>query len=193
MALDPTMLDAARGGDPDAVGAIWRELSPALAGYLAVRGAADAEGLTSDVFIALLPRIPMVTGGVTGLRTLAFSIAHARLVDETRRRHRRPAVVEFDLQRHDGVTTSAEDDALERQSDGAVADLLASLKADHREVLALRVIADLSLEQTAEVMGRSVGSVKQLQRRALTCLRGHLEQRGAPAARRLSLVMTEAR
>ncbi len=126
------------------------------------------------------------------MRTLTFSIAHARLVDETRRRLRRPTVVPFDHLRHDGLAVSAEDGALDRQSNGAVSALLASLRPDHRDVLALRVIADLSLEQTAEVMGRSVGSVKQLQRRALGCLRTRLERRGVSVVDLLGLVTTEA-
>ncbi len=51
--------------------------------------------------------------------------------------------------------------------------LLAELKTEHREVLLLRIVADLPLEQVAKVMGKSVGSVKQLQRRALLALRSH--------------------
>jgi len=51
--------------------------------------------------------------------------------------------------------------------------LLAALKTEHREVLLLRIVADLPLEQVAKVMGKSVGSVKQLQRRALLALRSH--------------------
>ena len=51
--------------------------------------------------------------------------------------------------------------------------LLAALKTEHREVLLLRIVADLPLEEVATVMGKSVGSVKQLQRRALLALRNH--------------------
>jgi len=49
-------------------------------------------------------------------------------------------------------------------------------------VLSLRVVADLDLEQTAAVMERSVGSVKQLQRRALLALRALLEPSGVTGA-----------
>jgi RNA polymerase sigma-70 factor (ECF subfamily) len=52
-----------------------------------------------------------------------------------------------------------------------VTELLADLNPDYREVLALRVVADLSLEETAAIMGKSQGAVKQLQRRALSALR----------------------
>jgi RNA polymerase sigma-70 factor (ECF subfamily) len=52
--------------------------------------------------------------------------------------------------------------------------LLDRLRPEYREVLALRVVADLSVEQAAQAMGRSVGAVKQLQRRALLALRAQL-------------------
>jgi RNA polymerase sigma-70 factor (ECF subfamily) len=38
-------------------------------------------------------------------------------------------------------------------------------------VVTLRIIGDLTLEQTAEVTGKTVASVKQLQRRGLLRLR----------------------
>jgi RNA polymerase sigma-70 factor (ECF subfamily) len=169
------VLAAAQRGDGDAFSVIWRELSPAVAGYLAARGATDPDGMTSDVFLALLPRLSELTGGVAGLRTFVFSIAHARMVDDARRRARRPATVEFDPVDHDRAAASAEHEALTRVSTQRVLDLLDRLSPDYREVLALRVVADLGVEQTAAVMQRSAGSVKQLQRRALLALRAELE------------------
>jgi RNA polymerase sigma-70 factor (ECF subfamily) len=45
-------------------------------------------------------------------------------------------------------------------------------------VVALRTVAGLSLEETADVLGRSVGAIKQLQRRGLLGLRALAEERG---------------
>lgn len=168
------VLAAAQRGSGDAFAVIWRELSPVVVGYLTGRGVSDPEGLTSDVFLAVLPRLPELTGGVTGLRTFVFSVAHARAVDDVRRRARRPESIEFDPARHDSATVSAEHEAMERAGTDSVRTVLEGLSPDYREVLALRVIADLDLEQTAMVMQRSVGSIKQLQRRALLALRAQL-------------------
>ena len=55
--------------------------------------------------------------------------------------------------------------------------MLAQLPADQAEVIRLRIIADLSIEQVAHAMGRSPGAIKQLQRRALITLRAVLEER----------------
>jgi RNA polymerase sigma-70 factor (ECF subfamily) len=51
------------------------------------------------------------------------------------------------------------------------------LPDDQREVLTLRVVADLSIDQIAEIMGRSAGAVKQLQRRGMVAIRQALAER----------------
>ncbi len=52
-----------------------------------------------------------------------------------------------------------------------VSELLEELGEEQRAVIMLRVLAGLSLEETANVLGKSVGSVKQLQRRGLLRLK----------------------
>ena len=56
--------------------------------------------------------------------------------------------------------------------------LLDQLPADQRDVLLMRVVADLSVEQTAAAIGRSAGAVKQLQRRGLIALRERVQELG---------------
>ena len=129
--------------------------------------------MTQEVFIAVLPKIGKIIGGEDGVRTLLFSVAHARAVDQHRVRGRRFPTVEYDPQLDGRSTSSAEEIMLTQADREATVALLASLKTEHREVLLLRIVADLPLEQVAKVMGKSVGSVKQLQRRALLALRSH--------------------
>jgi RNA polymerase sigma factor (sigma-70 family) len=175
--VDDEVVDAAARGEPDALRRVYLGLAPSVLGYLRARGCADPEAVTGDVFVALLPRIPTLTGGAAGLRTLAFSIAHARMVDEIRARARRPAEISYDPSSDERVAESAERVAERRLAFGGVLDVLDVLPADQREVLALRVVADLSIEQVAAIMGRSGGAVKQLQRRALIAVRAALADR----------------
>jgi RNA polymerase sigma-70 factor (ECF subfamily) len=58
--------------------------------------------------------------------------------------------------------------------------LCAALPADQRTVLLLRILADLTVEQVAAVMGRSAQAIKALQRRGLATLRSELDRTGAP-------------
>ena len=105
-----------------------------------------------------------------------FTIAHRRLIDDWRRRSRRPQLTDDagDLTLLPGG--DAEDDALMRVGTEDVHRMCAGLPDDQRSVLLLRVLADLTVEQVASVMGRSVGSVKALQRRGLRTLRDRLEK-----------------
>jgi RNA polymerase sigma-70 factor (ECF subfamily) len=158
------------GTDPAVLfGVVYRTFSGAVLGYLKARGVDDAEAVTQDVFLAVFPKIGDLTGGLPGAKSLVFSIAHARMVDYYRRVERRPDFTPYDPSQDGRSTASAEDHALGH--DGGAANLLDGLADDHREVLALRVVADLSIEQVAGIMGKSQGAIKQLQRRALQNLK----------------------
>lgn len=168
-------LAAAQQGEPWALQCLYDELSPRVRGYLRSRGADEAEDLTSEVFLAVFPRLSSVTGGAAGLRTLVFSVAHARLVDDLRRRSRRQPAAEYDPHADQRSAPSSEDEALALLATDRVRELLAGLPDDQRDVLLMRVVSDLSVEQVAQAMRRSPGAVKQLQRRGLLALRAHAE------------------
>jgi RNA polymerase sigma-70 factor (ECF subfamily) len=168
------------------VGAGWgmrvlhEALAPRVLGYLRSRGAAEPEDLTSEVFLAVLPRLNTVQGGVEGLTALLFSVAHARLVDDLRRRSRRGPTVPYEPERDARLTASAEDDALAAAGTARVERLLAALAPDQRDVLSLRLIGDLTVEQIAATLGKTTGAVKQLQRRGLDQLRKAVEAEAIP-------------
>lgn len=167
---DDVVLRAAEG-DQLAFGAVYDALAPAVLGYLRARGVEDPEGLTSEVFLGVYPRLAQLHGGAEGLRTLVFSVAHARAVDDARRRARRPRSAPYEPEHDARTSESAEQHAVRSLEAGRAVSLMAHLGEDQRTVVQLRVVAELSLEQTAAVTGRTVASVKQLQRRGLLRLR----------------------
>jgi RNA polymerase sigma factor (sigma-70 family) len=165
------LTQSARRGESWALTEIWHRYSPAVMAYLSGRGVADAEDMTSEVFLQVFRRIDRFRGEESDLRTFVFSVAHARYVDDRRRIARRGIDAEFVVERHDSATASAETDAVEAISEAKVRALIETLSPDQRDVLLLRIVADLSLEQTAEVLGKKVGAVKSLQHRGLAALR----------------------
>ena len=171
-------LPAAQAGRPWALRAVYEELAPRVHGYLRARGASEPEDLTSEVFLTVFSRLSTVTGGAAGLRTLVFSVAHARLVDDLRRRARRGDTLAYETWHDDRTTASTEDVAVDRIRTDEIRALLEQLPADQRDVLLMRVVGDLSVEQTAAAVGRSTGAVKQLQRRGLLALRERLRELG---------------
>lgn len=173
---DSVARDAARG-DRDAVGVVYAALSPAILGYLRARGVDDPEAMTNDVFVKLLPIVPELKGGADGLRKLAFTIARARMIDSLRARSRAGTTVPFDPTLDNRAVPSAEDDAQAALALARVHAVLDLLPEEQREVVTLRVVGDLTVEQVAAVMGKSSGAVKQLQRRGMVAIRRALQER----------------
>ena len=150
---------------------MYTVISPAVLGYFRARGVDDAEALTQDVFVDVLPKLAERHAAATaGLRTFIFSVAHARLVDyqAAGRTHAAPGRIRSP-ERRPLLAASAEDEAL--GSLGGISDTLARLNDEQREVLVLRIVADLSIEQVAGIMDKTPGAIKQLQRRGLSALR----------------------
>lgn len=165
---------AAQQGDTAALRTIYESLSPRVSGFLRIRGAEDPEGLTNDVFVKILPRIGEIVGGFEGVRALAFTVAHGVLVDEFRRRGRRPVEAKYSSDTDPRVQPSAEEQALDRVVAGPALDVLELLPEDQRSVIVLRILGELTMAETAAALGRSERAVKKLQARALTNLRGFL-------------------
>ena len=60
---------------------------------------------------------------------------------------------------------------MERLADEEAHHLLDSLTSDQRDVVVLRLISQMSVEEVAAVLEKPPGAVKALQRRALASLR----------------------
>jgi RNA polymerase sigma factor (sigma-70 family) len=143
-----------------------------------VQGAAEPEDLTSEVFLGVFTGIDSFEGSETQFRSWVFTIAHRRLVDERRRLARRRWSPAGDLAELDQTGGDVEADALDVLGSQRVVEWCGGLSPDQRDVLVLRVVGDLTVEQVAAIVDKSPGAVKALQRRALTSLRQQLEKEG---------------
>jgi RNA polymerase sigma factor (sigma-70 family) len=179
------VLAAARDGAPWALERMFTALAPALTGYLRVQGSAEPEDLTSEVFVAILRNLRTFQGDEAGFRSWVFTIAHRRLLDERRRRARRPLPEPLtdiaDAAARESPAADEVEGAIER-SLGAerVRALCDRLVPDQRDVLLLRLLGDLSIEQIAATLGKSKGAIKALQRRGLAAVGRLLEREGVP-------------
>jgi RNA polymerase sigma-70 factor (ECF subfamily) len=170
------LCESARRGESWALTEVWHRYSPAVVGYLRGRGVTDAEDMTSEVFLQVFRRIKSFRGDESDLRTFVFSVAHARYVDDRRRLARRGIDAEFVAEDHGSVADSAETEALHRVATQRAVALIETLSPDQRDVLLMRIVADLSLEETARALVKKVGAIKSLQHRGLAALRPAVEQ-----------------
>jgi RNA polymerase sigma factor (sigma-70 family) len=171
------VLRGARRGEDWAWRAIYTEHAPALLGYLRARGADQPEDILGEVMLQIVRDLPNFDGGKPEFRAWAFTIAHHRLLDEQRRAARRPAepMPAPELERI-GPRGDTEEDALRVLSAQRVGHLLAQLSPDQQNVILLRVLGELSVEQVAEVVGKSPGAVKALQHRGFEAIRREIEE-----------------
>lgn len=171
------ILGAAKKGEEWAWQEIYHSLAGQLVGYLAMKGSGEPEDQASETLLQVARNIDSFEGDEDQFRSWVFVIAHRRLIDARRRAGRRPTTIELEAE-HGGETGDVELEAIAQITTTEVMSLLEVLTDDQREVISLRTLADLSLEQTADVMGKRVGSIKALQRRAIARLRKHLETVG---------------
>jgi RNA polymerase sigma-70 factor (ECF subfamily) len=170
------VLGAAQAGAAWAFETLYRDLSPSITGYLRLHGAAEPDDLASETFLGVFTGLGSFQGDEAALRAWVFTIAHRRLVDDWRRRSRRPQVTDDAGDLEARLGGDVEDDVALRIGAETVQRLCGLLPDDQRAVLLLRILADLTIEQIAEALGRSMPSVKALQRRGLRALRAELER-----------------
>ena len=157
------ILKAAKRAEEWAWARIYQDLAGLITGYVASRGASDHEDVSSE------PLLQMAS-----FRSWAFVSAHRRLIDFRRAQGRTVDTTSFDAVALNRAGGDVEHEALDRLVTEEVEATLQILTEPQRDVLTLRVIAGLTIEETADVVGKRVGAVKALQRRALVTLRKSL-------------------
>ena len=145
--------------------AVYRDLAPAVLGYLRAQGAADPEDLLMDVFVAVVRDVERVQGDTAAVRRWVFTIAHHRVVDQRRHSARRTR-----LRSISDLTDRSVPDAMSTGPDPELVTALAALTPEQRDVLGLRVVADLPVADVAKILRKRPDAVKALQHRATSKL-----------------------
>jgi RNA polymerase sigma factor (sigma-70 family) len=169
------VLSAAQANAGWAFRRLYESLASAVTGYARAQGVRDADDVVNEVFLAAFTKIATFVGNEAQFRSWVFTIAHHKVVDQRRAAARRPQVDPLDAMGDRGTpgghTRSAEEEALAGAGLGQLRSLLDRLSPEQRDVVVLRVVADLSVEEVAELLGKQPGAVRALQFRALNALR----------------------
>ncbi|HYZ14066.1 MAG TPA: sigma-70 family RNA polymerase sigma factor [Actinomycetota bacterium] len=174
-----SVLAACRVGAEWAWRQVYEDLAPALLRYHRARGSADPDDLVGDTLVRVVRGLPAFEGNEEQFRAWVFAISRRRAIDIGRsvRRHPVHPVPSEDLIAQAPIG-DAEDDAMRSLDEERVRVVLDGLTPDQRDVLVLRLVTDLTIDQVATVMGRSPGAVKALQARGLEHVRRQI-YRGA--------------
>jgi RNA polymerase sigma factor (sigma-70 family) len=155
--------------EPDVdAGEVYVRLAPAVLGYLRGQHVEDPEDLLGEVFYQVARSLDGFQGDDDDLRRWVFTVARNRVIDARRRAARRLRIARRAQEPETVVLPPAE-------PDDDLIEALAALTEDQREVIALRFVADLSLDDVAHLTGRSTNAVKAMQHRALAQLARRLK------------------
>ncbi len=163
------VLAAAKHGSEWAWGQILAELGPPIQSYARAQGIADPEDLLGQVLEGLVRGIDRFRGTETAFRSWAFTVAHSRIVDARRKKARRPDIVDREVPDVPGPAADAHEASVALSREDAMA-VLDRLSEKQREVVALRLVAGLSVEETARVLKKRPGAVRVAMHRALRVL-----------------------
>ena len=167
--VDPDLADVrAAQADRAAFATLYRRYLDRVYGYsfYLLGDHHDAEDATERTFLAALAAIDRYRDEGSTFRSWLFRIAHNQLANALRARSRRRT------ESLDGVPEPAAGDDPARQA-GLADDArrlraaVASLSEDRRQVVILRFVDGLTAREIGDVLGRSEGSVRVLQHRAL--------------------------
>ncbi|MDY7099864.1 MAG: sigma-70 family RNA polymerase sigma factor [Actinomycetota bacterium] len=168
----------ARAGahDPDAWEQLYRWTYPRLFAYARRRVPSDhaADDVVSETMVRALDKLPSFTWQGAGFDAWVFGICRNVVLEQHRRRGRE--------QPHDDVDPSPGrepgplDELVASEERDVLRAAFARLSPADREVLELRVVAGLSAEGAAEVLGRGPGAIRMAQSRALRRLESLLEE-----------------
>lgn len=165
------VLAAAKQGADWAWATIYDEFAPRLLRFITSQGAAEPSDCLSECFVQVVRNLPGFTGDEAAFRAWLYLLARNRVVDEWRAARRRPVTPSEEVDRwQDAHHHAAAADATLGQGQ-AVESILASLRPDQRAVITLRVLDQFSVEETAKILGKSAGSVRVIQHRAIKQLK----------------------
>jgi RNA polymerase sigma-70 factor (ECF subfamily) len=159
----------AKAGDPAALTAIYERYSAAIYRYIYFRvGEVElAEDIQAEVFLRMLEGIHRYEDRGWPISAWLYRIAHDRTIDIMRRRRSRQQVP---LETWSG-TCEGPDGAVEVRLDHEeLKRMLEDLTDEQRQVIHLRFMADMSVQEVARTLGRTEGSVKALQHRGIQSL-----------------------
>ena len=175
---DTATIERARSGDSEAMAELWRIYQPQILRFLRAKRSPCVDDVASQVWIDAGRGLHRFSGDGVGMQRWLFTIANCRSIDEIRRVARRRQAVDDGLSdqwKKGHLDEIDEFDGVER----AVA-LLRQLPQRTSEAVTLRVVFDLSVADTASILGCTEGNVRVLVHRGLNRLRELVVDDGRP-------------
>jgi RNA polymerase sigma-70 factor (ECF subfamily) len=178
---DADLIQKAKSGDAEAFGDLYERYAESVFRfvYSQTSNRFDAEDLTGDVFLRAWQSLSRYEERGFSFSAYLFRIARNVMIDRSRKLKPVSELPEDEISVGEPMLNSEPSTILAAKlQHNELVKTLEKLREDYRTVLVLRFFNNLTTEETSDVMGRSKGSVRVLQHRALSALRDLLPSQG---------------
>ena len=171
------LVELAQAGDAEAFGLLYERYVDLVYRYIYVRVGSQhlAEDLTSETFMRALRRIDSFSWQGRDIAAWFVTIARNLITDHAKSARFRLEVTTADMLDADRAVAAPEAEVMQHLRDARLLEAVRQLKPEQAECVVLRFMQGLSLAETAAVIGKSEGAVKQLQLRAVRALHRALD------------------
>jgi RNA polymerase sigma-70 factor (ECF subfamily) len=178
------LVDAAQQGDREAFGRLYARYAPAVSRFVGsrLRDRGLAEDVTSETFARALRRIDSVSYQGRDAGAWFTTIARNLITDHVKSSRVQRETVTAEIADADTQQDSPEQAVIRRDTAADVRRRVGQLPTDQQECIRLRYFQDLSVAETAAVMGRNEGAVKALAHRGVEGLRASMANDARPVA-----------
>jgi RNA polymerase sigma-70 factor (ECF subfamily) len=163
------LVELARTGDADAFGLLYDHYQGSVYRFLfyRTRSSALAEDLTSETFFRALRSMTNFRWQGKDFGAWLMTIARNLATDHFKAGRTRLELTTEDMGLHDDATEGPESAVLAGLTNEILLKALTELPDEQRDCLVMRFLQGMSIAETAAVLGRSDGAVKQLQLRGV--------------------------
>jgi RNA polymerase sigma-70 factor, ECF subfamily len=163
------LVELARAGDKEAFGLLYDHYHPSVHRFLFFRTRSQtlAEDLTSETFFRALRSMSGFRWQGKDFGAWLMTIARNLATDHFKAGRTRLELPTDDMRHHDDSTEGPEPAVLASLTNEALMAALTELPSEQRDCLIMRFLQGMSIAETAAVLGRSDGAVKQLQLRGV--------------------------
>ena len=175
--LDTHLIQRAKHGDQEALGAIYDRLYPSVFRYIYYRVSDQetAEDLAGDVFVRMVERIGAFEQRGSPILAWLYTIARNLVADHYRLRGQTNSLpLKESLAVGETIQPSEKVDR--RQKHNCLAKAMDCLTEGQRQVILLKFIEGRDIVEVAEVLGKNERAIRSLQHRALAALNRMIEK-----------------
>jgi RNA polymerase sigma-70 factor (ECF subfamily) len=163
------LVELARKGDADAFGMLYDHYQGSVYRFLfyRTRSGTLAEDLTSETFFRALRNMQNFRWQGKDFGAWLMTIARNLATDHFKAGRTRLEMATEDMGVHDDATEGPENAVLASLTNEVLLKALTELPSEQKDCLVMRFLQGMSIAETASVLGRSEGAVKQLQLRGV--------------------------